>query len=294
MFTFRKVEVRDKERVLEISSKIWDGYDYIPHVFDEWIQDQEGEFTLAEYDGEIAGFAKYTQLTTKEAWLEGIRADKDFAGKGFGDAMTKYYIHKAKRENQETIRLSTFVENYQSKHIIEKNGFKKDGFFSYCFKEIKECCAKGQANAVAIMSTATAWSYIENSRFNVLSNGYLSSGWRFYKLTYELLDGLVRSGNVIGILKEGRISAMTVIWGDLKQDKEISISFMDGDLSGIKTLLEHIEHLAHQENVKTIEFMSVLNEDLIDTLESMNYEFIYEKPKEVNVYVYTMKIDKSH
>ncbi len=74
MFTIRKMKPEDKENVKKLCSNIWDGDDYVPHVFD-WVKDEIGEFTAVEHEGELIGLSKLF-LTPTDAWVEGLRKNQ--------------------------------------------------------------------------------------------------------------------------------------------------------------------------------------------------------------------------
>ncbi len=291
MIKLRKAVESDKNRIFEISSTIWDGDDYIPVVFDRWLEDNNGELTVGELDGNVIGCAKYTRLNEKEAWLEGIRADKGYSGKGFGSAMTQYYIDKAKEEGIETLRLSTFIENYQSIHIIEKYGFKKDGYFSFYYKEVKDMeDAVTHENVINLMSASSVWHFITNSNFYMMSNGYISFGWKFVKLDYELLERLIKEGRVFGTLKEGKITAVLILGNEPTDPKGISIAYIDGNVEGIKKLLDYSQCYVKKSGLGFVSFMATLDDRIIDILEISKFNSIADNPRLVNVFVYTYKL----
>ena len=43
----RGARSEDKPRILEISSQIWEGNDYVPFIVDDWLSDAGGEFVEA-------------------------------------------------------------------------------------------------------------------------------------------------------------------------------------------------------------------------------------------------------
>lgn len=125
----------------------------------------------------------------------------------------------------------------------------------------------------------------------MLSNGYISNGWQFYKLHYELLDNLVKSGSLFGTLRDGRISALAIIWTDVSEGDEISISFIDGERRDRDELLGHLEHMAGHYKARSIGCMAVMDNELLEAFVQEGYKFIYEKPDEVTVFVYIYKIN---
>ena len=292
MYRFRKVAQADKDRVLEISSKIWEGHDYIKYLFDDWVKDTEGEFTLGEKDGVIVGFAKYTRLSDSEVWFEGIRADEKYSGHCFGKAITQYYISRAKAEGVEIIRLCAETACKESIRIVEGLGFKKDGYFTFGYKKLDKAAIEPSVSktVINIMSTATAWDLITRGNTYYMSNGYISYGWSFRKASYELVDRLVKDKCVYGVLREGKVSSVMVLTEDSHKDGGLSIGFIDGDMASMKELIDFAEQQAMKQGMAHYEIMAPMDERLINVLELSSFKFLSERYKEVNVFVYSMKL----
>lgn len=292
MYRFRKVMQSDKERVLEISSKIWDGDDFIKFVFDDWVKDTEGEFTLGEKDGVVVGFAKYTKHSDSEVWLEGARVDEKYANQGFGKAITMYHISRAKAEGMDIIRLSAYIGSKESIHIVEGLGFKKDGYFTVGRKQLDKNAVKlsGAKTVINLMSTATAWDLITRGNAYYMSNGYVSFGWTFKKLTYELVDSFVKDKCVYGVLRDGKVSSVMILTEDSHKDGGLNIGFVDGDMGAMKELVDFAEQQAFKQGMEYYEAMAPLDERLINVMELSSFEFLSERYREVNVFVYSLKL----
>lgn len=292
MFKFRRATQSDKERVLEISSKIWEGNDYIEFVFDEWVKDEEGEFTIGEKAGNVVGFAKYTKHSATEAWLEGIRVDEAYANQGFGKEITKYHVRKAKEEGIEVIRLSAYVGSKESIRIAEGLGLKKDGCFTTGMVEVSRLVSKPPVppNVINIMSTATAWDLITRGNAYYMSNGYVSFGWTFKKASYELIDRLVREKCVYGVLRDGKVASIMILTDDSHLDGGLNIGFIDGDMGAMKELVDFAANQAVKLGRPYYEIMAPMDERLISVLELSEFEFLSKRYREMNVFVYSMKL----
>lgn len=292
MFRFRKVSQADKDKVLEISSKIWEGHDFIKYVFDDWVNEPEGEFTIGEKDGAVIGFAKYTKHSDSVAWFEGIRTDEKYANQGFGKAITQYFISRAKAEGVETIGLSIYTGDNISMKIAESLGFKKDGYFTYGYKKFDKGINEPivSKTVISIMSTATAWDLITRGNSYYMSNGYISYGWTFKKATYDLADKLVKDNCVYGVLQEGKVNSIMILTEDTHMDKGLNIGFIDGDMGSMKKLIEFAEEQAINRGMEYYEVMAPIDERLINVLELNNFEFLSKNYKQYNVLVYNMKL----
>ena len=113
----------DTAAVLELSSHIWEGEDYVPRVWQEWLDDPQGLLAVAEYAGRIAAVGKLTRQLANSWWLEGLRVHPDFQGKGFATHVFSY-LHDFWQENGSgVIRLSTVSSNLPVHRICARLGF---------------------------------------------------------------------------------------------------------------------------------------------------------------------------
>ena len=56
--TIRPVRPNDRKRVIEITRDIWDGHDYVPRVFDDWVSEAGAAFQAIELDGVVVGLQR--------------------------------------------------------------------------------------------------------------------------------------------------------------------------------------------------------------------------------------------
>ena len=92
MFAVRRMTSADKPAVMAFSSRIWEGRDYLPRVFDAWLADGDGEFDAVLLDGKVVGCGKLTFFTPVDAWLEGLRKDPSVQEKGLGRALALHFF----------------------------------------------------------------------------------------------------------------------------------------------------------------------------------------------------------
>ena len=90
----RRITDKDRARVIEIASKIWEGDDYISFVFDEWLNDPDGNFAGLWENNKLVGFGRLKFLTSTDVWLEGLRKDPDSDAKGVGKKLPQYSYNK--------------------------------------------------------------------------------------------------------------------------------------------------------------------------------------------------------
>ena len=121
--TLRPVRPADHERVLEITSDVWEGHDYIPRVFDRWVSDAGAEFQAAELDGVVVGVQRLRPYAPGLMWYEGLRVASTHHRQGIGRAMLASALAEAREQGFREMRLSTRDEPAMA--LFESAGFER-------------------------------------------------------------------------------------------------------------------------------------------------------------------------
>jgi len=125
--TIRPALPLDREAVLEFCKFIWDGHDYIPYVWDDWLADPSGEMFVAEYGGKAVGLGRLTLLAPGQWWLEGLRVDPAYQGRKIGSLMNDYINALWLERGEGVVRLLTSSQRVQVHHLCERQGFVRVG-----------------------------------------------------------------------------------------------------------------------------------------------------------------------
>jgi len=125
---FRELTQDDIPAILDISKDIWEGEDYIPHVIQEWLQDENcmnyGTFT-DESKTNLIGFGRVKLYNKDIAWLEGGRIKVSYQGKGIGKKQLNYAIEYAKKIGTKVAQYDTGSGNFASISLAKYFGFKR-------------------------------------------------------------------------------------------------------------------------------------------------------------------------
>lgn len=217
LIDIRAAELKDRDRIIEISSKIWGGHDYIPEVVDYWLAGNNGILWVAEQEGVVKGYSRMTYLRPNTSWMEGIRVDTEARGLGIGKALTAFQIQKSFEEGFEHCELSSYIENYESLSIVEKYGFKRVAAFkifewnrtdieavklAQIETEISHRLEHVEVTPVTMGEVAEVFARIEESHMYRRREGYFSFDWTFEHLDQELLRLLIQRGELFWIKVE--------------------------------------------------------------------------------------------
>jgi ribosomal protein S18 acetylase RimI-like enzyme len=231
---------RDRERILAISAQIWDGYDYVPGVLDEWLAGRNGELLIAELDGIVAAFSYRTWLAEGHAWLQGIRADTALRGRGAGRALTERSIERAWADGARRIGLSTYIDNEASMHIAEAFGFRRVASFVYLEGELQGH-AEPNDPCVETLSDEDAARFIERSEHLAVAGGRFAWEWKFLEFAGSPQAALAWAPYRVGIRRDGDVVAALCAAPGSDPSDSAFLSFLDGDAADLVTLLRHAE-----------------------------------------------------
>jgi GNAT superfamily N-acetyltransferase len=128
---FRPLRPEDREPLLAIAAQVWEGHDYLPHVFDAWVADPRGYFAGIFLGERLAGCGRYLALDERRAWLEGLRIDPALQGRGLGRRMSVHVARTALARGHSELRFSTYFRNDGSIRISEQAGFRRIAVFTH-------------------------------------------------------------------------------------------------------------------------------------------------------------------
>jgi GNAT superfamily N-acetyltransferase len=174
----------DRKDVFEFCKGIWEGDDYVPDVWDDWIQDPTGLLAVAELDGHAIGCSKITCISPGQWWLEGFRVDPQYQEMKVGSHLHKYAVDWWLKRGGGLIRLMTDGQNYPVHHLCEKTGFRKTGeVCGYRAAALAETV--DHFTAAANLQAAAAFA-IESESIQT-TNGLSDFGWRICKPVEEVI-----------------------------------------------------------------------------------------------------------
>ncbi len=222
MFSVRRMRPDDKPAILEIASRIWDGSDYLPGAFDEWVRDSTGEFAAVLLDGKVAGCGKLTFLTGTDAWLEGLRKDPRITETGLARAVALRFLSMlARRKDLTSIRFSTYVKNAASIVTNERLGFRPRAVLSAkSWRGSRSLLAGPAARARAAQSAAgievrtlrdepAILAFLRRSGYFMATQELIAEGWRVYPWSEaRFIERYVRAGACRGVLGNGGLAGV--------------------------------------------------------------------------------------
>lgn len=182
---------KDTPDVIELTRTIWEGHDYVPLVWEDWLADSEGLLAVAEYAGRAVGVVKLTHLSPGEWWLEGLRVDPKFQGQHIASHMHEYIVDYWARLGDGTLRLTTYRP--QVKKLCERTGFTiRREFTQYLAPVLEE--PVDDLTLVQPGEAARARDFALGSPVFAFSASTMETGWRWVNPTLPLIEAAVGEG----------------------------------------------------------------------------------------------------
>lgn len=122
-FLIRPVRAADRDRILELTRDVWEGHDYIPRVFDDWVAEAGAEFQAVEVDGEVVGVQRLRPYGPGLVWYEGLRVASTHRRRGIARSMLRSAIDEAREQGFKEMRLAT--GNVDAVPLFESAGFTR-------------------------------------------------------------------------------------------------------------------------------------------------------------------------
>lgn len=282
----REIRETDKQRVLEICSQIWEGDDYIPLVFDDWLKD-DGVFAGLWENDILVGFGKLTWLSPTDVWLEGLRKDEKTAAKNVGEKLSAYYFDYLKGKKVTSLRFSTYFGNLASIKLNEKLGFQKILTLSLKSREITTPTSKISDYLTNEISFEAFKHFAENSNYLNSTGFHLSQGWIVHRYSEKLLHQQYDQKNFAVWLEKDSICGCAV-WSDVHYRDVFWVSLLDvTDENMFSEFLNYFFHLMAEKGKKEIEIL-VSNGQLLEFCRQFSFTswdrendfFLYEMPAE--------------
>lgn len=243
----RAAREEDTADVLELTSTIWDGGDYVPHVWPEWLADPHGLLAVAEYRGRVIGLSKLSQITPKDWWLQGLRVHPEFQGRGVAARLHDYVLDHWQRHGDGLMRLATSALRVQVHHLCERTGFSKVGeYASYsapALPELPDHLQRLEQSALEPLD------FVLGSPLFDLGYGLMDLGWEWCAPDEERLASAIADGRAWWWVGAGMQARLLLVTG--LDDEEGGIfpvlQLVAGALQGLPAALVDYRRLAAQQ-----------------------------------------------
>lgn len=222
----RRAKIEDKARALDVESKATPNLRYLDVMFEHWVHDTQGDFSVAEIDGVLVGVAKLTVLPDGSAWLEALRVAPFAQGKGVGKQFYQHFFTVARERGIPSMRMYTGVRNAVSKGLAERFGFRLAATYRGASREVQPFGSGRQADSfVPILDSARSKELL--LPFSRQWTGFMVMNRTFYPVTPALCEIWSEEGK---IYTDEASDSLLVIGARFQADKALHIACLGGDM----------------------------------------------------------------
>lgn len=280
---------KDKPDVQELTRTIWEGHDYVPYVWDEWLADPQGILAVVEWGGRVLGLSKLSQLSPGEWWLQGLRVHPEFQGRGFASHLFDYSLAWWERWGGGVVRFATASFRLSVQHLAGRTGFRKLGEFSIFHIEVipadsgeDQTTAQAGFEPLGAGDIAAALAFVQSSPALELSYGLLDLGWEWVAPSEFTLAQIASRSQAWWW--RGRKGLLLGYEDEEDGQKQLSISLAAGPTEGLADLLQDARRLAAALGYPRLGWLAPLHPSLQPALTAAGFGrtweeavFVYEK-----------------
>lgn len=200
----RPARLTDRAGVEAIAARNWDGRDYLPHVFERWLNDASGEFyvaTVTEAKAEVViGTGKVSCLGEGEWWLEGLRVHHDYRQRGIGRTLHLHGMNVALRTGSGVLRMSTDLFNEAVHRYAAETAFTvAQRYLRYDARAYATQFGAEQFTVLTTDDVPMVGAFLSGSAFfERCQRGTMGRAWKCHLLTPQRLAAWCAEGNVFG------------------------------------------------------------------------------------------------
>ena len=261
----RPARPEDREGVEAICAQIWEGHDYIPEVWEEWLHDPHGQFSVVVLKDRVVGLGKLTRIADDEWWLEGLRVDPAYRRLGVAHLLQSHQVALAERIGEGMLRFATGSWNLPVHRNAARDGFRRVAeFLAYEAKPLPGPCPLRRLTPDDLDAV---WERIAGSPILQAAGGLYEVRWHWMALTRERLAGHLKRGEVWGVELEGRLTGVAIVQEDPERG-QISVGYVDGQPEGITALAWGLRVLAYERGYEKVRFRPPSYPPLLEALEA--------------------------
>ncbi|HIP87645.1 MAG TPA: AI-2E family transporter [Anaerolineales bacterium] len=272
-WSIRSARPEDQEDVEALCAQIWEDHDYIPEVWQEWLNDSNGQLSVVTLKGRVVGLGKLTRIAEDEWWLEGLRVDPDYRRLGVARLLQSHHVTLAEQVGRGVLRFATASWNLPVHRNAVRDGFRRVAeFLAYEAPPLPGPCPLRRLTSDDLDAV---WERIADSPILQAAGGLYEVQWHWMTLTRERLAGHLEQGEVWGVELEGRLTGVAVVQEDPDR-KRLSVGYVDGEPEGITALAWGLRVLAYERGCEKLRFRPPTYPPLLEALEAAGAVQVWE------------------
>ena len=274
---------RDLGEIREFCKTIWDGHDYVPEVIDDWLQDSQGHFAVAEYQGRAIACSKITWLAEGQWWLEGFRVDPRYQGLKVGSLIHRYLDAWWLEHGNGALRLMTSSRNRSVHHLCETTGFAK--LFEVRGYKAEPLQGGADVFTQAVFREGDLARMVEFARASPsleITGRVVDFGWRAADPTQaRAISSLLSTGSDFQemVLWWRKDRGLLIVWDDFDSEngeRTMGIGVLACELEDLSAFLMDVRRLAAEQKKASVFWLAPVHEQVEAALQEAGFSSDWE------------------
>jgi GNAT superfamily N-acetyltransferase len=231
----------DLPQIQEICQDVWDGHDYLPSAWTEFVNDPTQLLFVAEINRQIAGI-HCVNVQPKAVWWHAVRVAPSFRRQGLAAKMLEHAINEAKARNLAVFRFATGEDNSTMHRIADRFHFKHVS--TYTCLQGKKLANFNPSALVRPLTSIELNSVWEFSLQTPSWDGLYCDMWIWKDLTKEVIKAEIENNNLLGCFEGGKLTALALY--KLHNDEQgswLMPGWFGGTKQGISQLANYFRNL---------------------------------------------------
>ncbi|MBN2828728.1 MAG: L-seryl-tRNA(Sec) selenium transferase, partial [Candidatus Cloacimonetes bacterium] len=250
----RKLTLNDKNEILRITKDIWEGEDYIPFLIDRWLEDEAA--VLAGYFEQetLIGFGRMSFITPGNIWMEGLRKDPAYEGKGITNKLAEFFFAELlKIPKIDSVRFITYYDNVQSIKANEHLGFVLQKSFSFKEYNINKRKKTFPKNIVRVDDIDYILERIKSSNYLKQADNDVVKGWKSAYLEKTWIETILKDGVFFEYRESGIVKGFVFV-GMADYEPALWISMIEYQTQGeLAQLIKAVECFGQDKKIYEIQ-----------------------------------------
>ena len=248
-----------------MTSDIWEGHDYIPRVFDDWVADASAPFQAVEVEGVVVGLHRLRPYAPGLMWYEGLRVATSHQRHGIARAMVESAIAEAREQGFSEIRLATFDEG--ASRLFESLRFI--ALLELTWWQAQRVEGGEPANIPDAAEAERLWKMAESSPGFELYHGISADLNGARNLDAAELARLATTGMLRAVPGGRALAGLRRPWGD-----SLAVAFLAGRGAALRDLLFALRYEADADGTDHVTVALPPAHPAVDDLQATGYDLI--------------------
>ena len=238
--TLRKGNLKDKSEISELCKNIWNGKDYLPVVWNDWINNSNSSYIIADLENEIVAVYHVYNFNS-EIWLESLRVKEQYRHQGIANYLIKDLITTVQSKQIDNIRLTTSIENTKSISLFKNLNFNESHYCQYMYIDYNDIEELYTLSDVKILNDYDEISSIFEHMDT--TKKYIPIWWRWWSVNSYSIKEYLKNGIAIISSNSGHIDSLLLLQktNNYGHEDHSQLFIVKGQCEEIKNSLSYVK-----------------------------------------------------